>query len=64
MMEEPKERRLRRIALVLLGVLAVMAVALLFLSDNPVFPVILLAGVVLGARRVWSEIKTERKPRR
>ena len=61
MMEDARERRLRRIALVLLGALAVMAVALLFVSDNPVFPVILLAGVGLGARRVWSEIKAERK---
>jgi hypothetical protein len=60
-MEKGKERTLRRVALVLLGVLAVMAVALLFISDNPVFPIILLAGVALGARRVWSEMKTERK---
>jgi hypothetical protein len=61
-MEDAKERRLRRIALVLLGVLAVLAIVLLFMSDNPVFPIILLVGVTLGARRVWSEIKTEREP--
>jgi uncharacterized membrane protein YccC len=61
MQEEAKERRLRRIALGLLGVLAVMAVVLLFISDNFVFPVLLLIGAGAGARRVWSEIKTERR---
>lgn len=60
-MEQGKERTLRRVALVLLGVLAIMAIALLFISDNVVFPIILLVGVALGARRVWSEIKTERR---
>jgi hypothetical protein len=64
MKEEAKERRLRRIALGLLAVLAVMAAVLLFLSDNFVFPIILLIGVAAGARRVWSEIKTEGESRR
>jgi hypothetical protein len=63
MEEDAKERRLRRIALGLLAVLAVMAVVLLFLSDNFVFPIILLIGVAAGARRVWSEVKAERGPR-
>ena len=60
MEERLRERRLRRIALVLLAVLAVMALVLLFVSDNFVFPIILLVGAAAGARRVWSEIKSER----
>jgi hypothetical protein len=58
-MQQPTEKTLRRIALGLLAVLAIMAIVLLFISDNLVFPIVLLIAAALGARRVWSEIRSE-----
>jgi hypothetical protein len=58
-MQQPTEKTLRRIALGLLAVLAIMAIVLLFISDNLVFPIVVLIAAALGALRVWSEIRSE-----